>query len=68
VMHGSVALLALLVATILSVYKPRGLTRYGQRKQDDQGPGVTSVDADTDLMQETEQERADRSVRATISK
>ena len=27
------ALLALLVATILSVYKPRGLTPYGQRKQ-----------------------------------
>ncbi|WP_206915809.1 DUF2269 domain-containing protein [Alicyclobacillus suci] len=28
-----VALLALLVATALSVYKPRGLTRYGWRKQ-----------------------------------
>lgn len=27
------ALLALLVATILSVYKPRGMTRYGWRKQ-----------------------------------
>ena len=27
------ALLVLLVATVLSVYKPPGLTRYGQRKQ-----------------------------------
>lgn len=30
------ALLALLVATTLSVYKPRGLTRYGWRKQQQQ--------------------------------
>ena len=27
------ALLVLLVATTLSVYKPRGMTRYGRRKQ-----------------------------------
>jgi hypothetical protein len=27
------ALLVLLVATVLAVYKPRGLTRYGWRKQ-----------------------------------
>jgi hypothetical protein len=27
------ALVALLVATTLSVYKPRGMTRYGWRKQ-----------------------------------
>lgn len=33
VLHASVALLLLLVATILSVYKPRGLTPYGWRKQ-----------------------------------
>ena len=26
-------LLVLLVATALSVYKPRGMTRYGRRKQ-----------------------------------
>ncbi|MEX0701390.1 MAG: hypothetical protein WD069_04780 [Planctomycetales bacterium] len=32
-LHSSAALLLLLVATTLSVYKPRGLTRYGQRKQ-----------------------------------
>ena len=30
------ALLVLLVATTLSVYKPKGLTRYGWRKQGDQ--------------------------------
>lgn len=31
--HSGGALLVLLVTTALSVYKPRGLTRYGQRKQ-----------------------------------
>jgi hypothetical protein len=33
VLHASLALLLLLVATALAVYKPRGMTRYGQRKQ-----------------------------------
>lgn len=33
VLHAGAALLLLLVATTLSVYKPRGLTRYGQRKE-----------------------------------
>ncbi len=32
------ALLALLVATALAVYKPRGMTPYGWRKQYEQGP------------------------------
>ena len=32
VVHASAALLLLIVATTLSVYKPRGLTRYGWRK------------------------------------
>ena len=38
------ALLALLVATALSVYKPRALTPYGRRKQQEQGvePGQES--------------------------
>jgi len=31
--HSIVALLLLLVATVLSVYKPRGVTAYGWRKQ-----------------------------------
>lgn len=33
VLHAGAALVVLLVATVLSVYKPRGMTRYGQRKQ-----------------------------------
>jgi len=33
VIHGGGALVLLLVATTLSIYKPQGLTRYGQRKQ-----------------------------------
>lgn len=33
VLHAGAALVLLLVAVGLSVYKPRGMTRYGQRKQ-----------------------------------
>ena len=33
VLHSSGGLLVLLTATVLGVYKPRGMTRYGQRKQ-----------------------------------
>lgn len=33
VVHAAGALVLLLVAAVLSVYKPRGMTRYGQRKQ-----------------------------------
>ncbi len=32
VLHATAALLLLLVATVLAVYKPRGMTRYGQRR------------------------------------
>lgn len=32
-LHAALALLVLLVATVLAVYKPRGLTPYGRRKQ-----------------------------------
>jgi hypothetical protein len=32
-LHAGAALLLLLVATTLAIYKPRGMTRYGQRKQ-----------------------------------
>jgi hypothetical protein len=31
--HAALALLLLVVATVLAIYKPRGMTRYGQRKQ-----------------------------------
>jgi hypothetical protein len=34
VLHASAALVLLLVATTLSVYKPRGMTRYGRRQLD----------------------------------
>ncbi len=33
VLHAGAGLLLLLVAVTLSVYKPRGMTRYGRRKQ-----------------------------------
>ena len=36
VIHAGGALLLLIVATILAVYKPRGVTRYGWRKQQEQ--------------------------------
>jgi hypothetical protein len=32
-LHAAAALLLLLVATTLAIYKPRGITRYGQRTQ-----------------------------------
>jgi hypothetical protein len=35
-LHAGLALLVLLVPAVLSVYKPRGLTPYGQRKQREQ--------------------------------
>ncbi len=35
-LHAALALLLLLVATVLAVYKPRGMTRYGRRKQHEQ--------------------------------
>lgn len=54
VIHSSVALVALLVAATLSVYKPRGMTRYGQRKQDEQ-------------RQRLVQEREDRSAQVAIA-
>ena len=36
VLHAGAGLLLLLVAVTLSVYKPRGMTSYGRRKQDEQ--------------------------------
>lgn len=35
-LHSGVGLLVLLVIQVLNVYKPRGVTAYGQRKQDEQ--------------------------------
>jgi len=36
VLHAGAGLLLLLVAATLSVYKPRGMTRYGRRKQQEE--------------------------------
>ena len=38
----------------LSVYKPRGMTPYGQRKQDEQRNDVSLEDAATNTAQSTE--------------
>ena len=37
----SAALVVLIVATVLAVYKPRGKTRYGRRKEQKQSAGVS---------------------------
>jgi hypothetical protein len=42
VVHATAAVLLLLVALVLSVYKPRGLTAYGHRKQRQRG--ITTAD------------------------
>ena len=38
-LHAAVALVLLLVATTLAIYKPSGMTKYGQRKQREQRQG-----------------------------
>ena len=38
VLHSAAAVVLLLVATALSIYKPRGMTGYGQRKQARRSP------------------------------
>ena len=43
VLHSAIALLLLLVATTLAVFKPAGLTGYGWRKQRQQRPAVDSA-------------------------
>jgi hypothetical protein len=42
ILHAGAAILALLVNTMLSIYKPRGLTAYGRRKQDESGKAQAS--------------------------
>ncbi|MBI2351051.1 MAG: DUF2269 domain-containing protein [Deltaproteobacteria bacterium] len=46
-LHAALALLLLLVATVLAVYKPRGMTAYGRRKQKEQRTVSPAVDAAT---------------------
>ena len=47
VLHSGLAVLALLVNTTLSIYKPKGMTRYGRRKQREQprvrGPAASPM-------------------------
>jgi hypothetical protein len=43
VIHAAAALVLLVIATILSVYKPTGLTRRGQRRQRAEGEASTAV-------------------------
>jgi uncharacterized membrane protein len=64
VIASSAALVVLLVLTVLSMYKPRGMTPYGQRKQDEQRKDVTAGDTATDTAQGITQEREDNGVHA----
>lgn len=41
-LHAGLALLLLVVATVLAVFKPRGLTRYGHRKRGEQRARLAS--------------------------
>lgn len=41
-LHASLALLLLLVATVLGIYKPRGMTPYGWRKQHEERGAASS--------------------------
>jgi hypothetical protein len=68
VVASSVALVVLIVLTVLSVYKPRGMTPYGQRKQDEQRKDVTAVDAATDKTQGIAHELEDNGVHAATFK
>lgn len=64
VVASSLALVVLLVLTVLSVYKPRGMTPYGQRKQDEQRQGVVAGEAATDQAQGIVSEREGNNVHA----
>ena len=62
------ALLVLLVVTALSYYKPRGMTRYGWRKQQELNKGIAAVDAATDKAQGILHELEDNSVHTATFK
>ncbi len=68
VVASGAALVVLLVLTVLSVYKPQGMTRYGQRKQHEQRKGSTAVDAATDKAQGIMHELEDNGVHAATFK
>lgn len=43
-LHAALALIVLLVAAVLGVYKPRGMTRYGWRKQHERETATASTE------------------------
>jgi len=55
-------LVMLVMLTGLAIYKPRGMTPYGQRKQDEQRKQVTALDTETERTQEIMQEDEDNDV------
>jgi len=44
------ALVVLLILTVLSIYKPQGMTPYGQRKQDDQRQRLVQEEMESDAL------------------
>jgi len=68
VIASSLVLVVLLVLTVLSVYKPRGMTPYGQRKQDEQRKDATAGDTATDKTQGIVQEREGNDIHAAAFK
>lgn len=68
VIASSAAMMVLLVLTVLSVYKPRGMTPYGQQKQDEQRKDVTPTDAAIDAAQGITHELEDNGIQAATFK
>ncbi len=50
VTDSAAALVVLLIVTVLSIYKPRGLTPYGRRKQDDQRQRIVQEEMESDAL------------------
>jgi hypothetical protein len=68
VVASGLALVVLLVVTALSYYKPRGMTRYGWRKQHEERKEVTALDAETDQAQGNVQEHEGSAVHTATLK
>jgi uncharacterized membrane protein len=47
-LHALLALVLLVVATVLAIYKPRGLTRYGHRKQQEESAALATATASSE--------------------
>ncbi|HLZ58909.1 MAG TPA: hypothetical protein VKR06_18355 [Ktedonosporobacter sp.] len=58
VVTSGATVVVLIMLTGLAVYKPRGMTPYGQRRQDERGKGVASGESATDQPQEIVQNGA----------